>query len=198
MKTIRENKVQEVLDYVKKFQFKEGRSPSFRQIAKAVGFSSISTAQKYVKVLKERNLIKQNSVGRIITPANLSTGKTIIAPKVGEVACGSPILAVQNIEKTFSLPTSIFGSEPVMVLDACGDSMIGAGIYHGDLIIARISNTAENGDIVVARIDDSATVKRYFKEKDYYRLHPENPKYNDIIVNEVDIQGVVKQVIHYV
>lgn len=198
MKVIRENKVQEVLTYIKSFQQKEGRSPSFRQIAKVVGFSSLSTAQKYVKVLKDRGIIEQNSNGRIVIPNSLTMGKTIVAPLVGNIACGTPILAEQNIEKVYRLPVSIFGNEPVMMLNACGDSMIGAGIYNGDLIIAKICSTAENGDIVVALIDDSATVKRFYKDKDHYVLHAENPKYKDIVVKHVEIQGVVKQIIHYV
>lgn len=198
MKVIRENKVQEVLTYIKSFQQKEGRSPSFRQIAKFVGFSSISTAQKYVKILKDRGIIEQNSNGRIVIPNRLTMGKTIIAPLVGNIACGTPILAEQNIENLYRLPVSIFGNEPVMMLNACGDSMIGAGIYNGDLIIAKICNTAENGDIVVALIEDSATVKRFYKEKDHYVLHAENPKYKDIVLKHVEIQGVVKQTIHYV
>ncbi len=198
MKVIREDKVQEVLVFIKNFQQKEGMSPSFRQIAKAVSFPSLATAQKYVMILKDRGQIEQNSLGKIVIPSHLSTGKTIVAPLVGNIACGSPILAEQNIEETFRLPTSIFGTEPVMILNACGDSMTGVGIFNGDLIIARISNTAENGDIVVALIDDSATVKRYYKENGKYRLHPENPKYNDIVVDEIQIQGVVKQIIHNV
>lgn len=196
MKVINENKLNQVLDFIKDFQIKEGHSPSFRQIAKAVGFPSLSTAQKYVRTLQNRNLIERNDLGRIITPTRLQSGKTIVAPLVGNVACGSPILAEENIEGSFQLPTEIFGSEKTMLLHACGDSMTGVGIYDGDLIVATITSDAEDGDIVVALINDSATVKRLFKKKDYAILHPENPKYKDIITKELTIQGVVKHVIH--
>ena len=196
MKVIDEKKLNQVLDFIKNFQVKEGRSPSYRQIARAAGFSSISTSQRYVKTLQERNLIERNDLGRIVTPTRLETGNTIVAPLVGKVACGKPILAEENIEGTYKLPTAIFGSSETMILHASGDSMVGAGIYDGDLIVATICNTAEDGEIVVALINDSATVKRFYKKKDYAVLHAENPKYEDIITKDLIIQGVVKHVIH--
>ena len=146
--------------------------------------------------LQTRGLIERNDFGRIVTPTRLETGNTIIAPLVGQVACGKPIFAEENIEGTFALPTLIFGSERVMLLHAKGDSMIGAGINDGDLIVATITNSADDGDIVVVLINDSATVKRLFRKKNYAILHAENPKYEDIITKELTIQGVVKHVIH--
>ena len=196
MKTISETKLNKVLEFIKEFQVKEGKSPSFRQIAKAVNFPSLSTAQKYVKILHNRNLIEQSNSGRIVTPIRLQVGKTIVAPLVGSVACGSPILAEQNIEASYQLPTSIFGSGEMMLLHAKGDSMIGVGIQDWDLLVAKITNKAEDGDIVIALIEDSATVKRFRKTKEAVILHPENPKYNDIVCSDVKIQGIVKQVIH--
>ena len=196
MKVIDENKVNQVLDFIKTFQVREGRSPSYRQIAHAARFPSLATAQKYVKILQTRGLIERNDLGRIVTPTRLETGNTIVAPLVGQVACGKPILAEENIEGTFALPTQIFGNEKVMLLHAKGDSMIGAGINDGDLIVATITNYADDGEIVVALINDSATVKRLYRKNGYAILHAENPKYDDIITKELTIQGVVKHVIH--
>ena len=196
MRFINETKLTEVLDYVKSFQVKEGRSPSYRQIMKAVNFSSLAQSQRYVKVLQSRNLIARNNFGRIITPARLLTGKTVIAPLVGTIACGTPILAEENIEGTFQLPTAIFGSAKSMLLHASGDSMIGVGINDGDLIVAEICDTADEGDIVVALLEDSATVKTLHKKNGHIYLHPENPNYKDIPADNVIIQGVVKHVIH--
>lgn len=113
MKVIDENKVSHVLDFIKTFQVREGRSPSYRQIAHAARFPSLATAQKYVKILQTRGLIERNDLGRIVTPTRLETGNTIVAPLVGQVACGKPILAEENIEGTFALPTQIFGNEKV-------------------------------------------------------------------------------------
>lgn len=196
MKVIDENKVYCILDFIKTFRLKEGKSPSYRQIAKAMSFPSLATAQRYVKILQNRGLIERNDLGRIVTPTRLTTGNTIVAPLVGEVACGKPILAEENIEGLYSLPTAIFGNQKVMLLHAKGDSMIGIGINDGDLIVATITNYADDGDIVVALINDSATVKRLFRKDGYAVLHAENPKYDDIITKDLTIQGVVKHVIH--
>ena len=195
MKQIDENKLNQLLEFVKNFQIKEGRSPSIRQVANALNITSTATAQKYVKKLHERNLIERDSFGKVITPVNLQAGKTIVAPLVGKVACGSPILAQENIEGLFKLPAEIFGTERLMILRAQGDSMTGVGINDGDLIFSTITNDAKNGDIVVALIDDSATVKRLYKKKGYAILHPENPKYEDIKTKDLIIQGVVKYVV---
>ena len=196
MKIISEDKVVKVLDFIKDFQKKEGRSPSFRQIAKGCSFPSLATAQKYVAILQSRGLITKNSFGKIIIPTNLSRGKTVIAPLVGTIACGTPILAEENIEGTFQLPTAIFGNTKSMLLHASGDSMIGVGINDGDLIVAEICDTADEGDIVVALLEDSATVKTLHKKNGHIYLHPENPNYKDIPADNVIIQGVVKHVIH--
>ena len=150
MKVISEDKVIKVLDFIKDFQKKEGRSPSFRQIAKGCSFPSLATAQKYVAILQSRGMIEKNSMGKINIPRNLSKGKTVIAPLVGTIACGTPILAEENIEETFQLPTAIFGNAKSMLLRASGDSMTGVGINDGDLIVAEICDTADEGDIVVA------------------------------------------------
>lgn len=196
MKVINESKLNQVLDFIKDFQIREGRSPSFRQIAKAVSFPSLETAQRYVKILHDRNLIERDNIGKIVIPTKLEAGKTITASLVGQVACGTPILAEENIEKTVQLPTAIFGNRRSMLLRAKGDSMIGVGINDGDIIVAEICNQADNGQIVVALIDDSATVKTFYKKKDHIILHPENPKYKDIITKDVVIQGIVRHVIH--
>lgn len=196
MKVISEDKVTKVLDFIRQFQKKEGHSPSFRQIAKGCCFPSIATAQKYVNILQKRGMLNKDSFGKIIIPNNLSKGKTIIAPLVGKIACGTPIFAEENIEETFQLPTAIFGSEKVMLLHASGDSMIGAGIFDGDLVVATICNDAKDGDIVVALIDNEATLKRFYRKNGTVILHPENPKYEDIIPKELVIQGIVKHVIH--
>ena len=196
MKVVNEGTVEKVLDYIKNFQKKEGRSPSYRQIMRDCSLKFIGNAQKYVSVLHYRGAIEKDNLGKIYIPTNLSKGKTIAAPLVGKVACGTPILAEENIEMTPQLPTSIFGAGETMLLRASGDSMINIGINDGDLLVVKICNTAEDGDVVVALLNDSATVKTLRKKKDCIILHPENSKYPDIVTKEVMIQGIVKHVIH--
>ena len=112
-------------------------------------------------------------------------------PVVGNVAAGTPILAVENIEDYFPMPVSMLPNKDLFILRVKGDSMINMGILNGDFVIVAHADTAENGDVVVALVDDSATVKRFYKENGYYRLQPENDAMEPIIVPEVTIQGKV-------
>jgi repressor LexA len=112
-------------------------------------------------------------------------------PLVGTVTAGNPILAMENIQEYVPIPSDMFRSNDLFMLSVSGTSMIDAGILDGDVIIVNRQNYADNGDIVVALIDNEATVKRFYKEKDYYVLHPENKAMSDIIVNDVTILGVV-------
>lgn len=178
------------------FQLDNGRSPTYREIMKGQKLSSLSLVSRYVKLLEGNGNIKRNSLGEIDISYNINLSQSILAPLVGEVRCGEPILAQENIESVYRLPTEIFGSDNLFLLHAKGDSMADVGIREGDLLVVKKCETAENGDIVVALIEDSATVKRFYKEKDHVVLHPENPSYDDIITKDVKILGIVKQYIH--
>ncbi len=114
-------------------------------------------------------------------------------PLVGRVTAGQPILAVENIEETFPLPTSLIGNdEDVFMLTVQGDSMINAGILDGDYVLVRKQKTANNNDIIVALLNkEEATVKRFFKEKDRIRLQPENDAIAPIYSRNVAILGKV-------
>lgn len=112
-------------------------------------------------------------------------------PIVGHVAAGTPILAEQNIDEYFPVPAEVVPSGESFILNVKGDSMINAGIFDGDRVFVNMCNTAENGEIVVAMIDDSATVKRFYKEKDHIRLQPENDTMDPIIVDDCQIIGKV-------
>jgi len=112
-------------------------------------------------------------------------------PIVGHVAAGEPILATENIENYFPVPSEYIPNQDVFMLHVKGDSMINAGILNGDNILVRQQSSASNGDIVVALVEDSATVKTFYKENGYYRLQPENDFMDPIIVDEVSILGIV-------
>ncbi len=112
-------------------------------------------------------------------------------PELGEVAAGSPMLAVENTTGYFPIPTEYLSNRQTFILKVKGDSMIDIGILNGDKIIVEQTNVANNGDIVVALVDDSATVKRFYKEKDHVRLQPENKDMEPIIVDNCSILGKV-------
>ena len=163
---------------------------------KRLNINSLSQVNRYVSLLVDLGKLKKDKQGKIDISYNFNLSQSILAPIVGEVRCGQPIFAQENIESIYQLPTEIFGKENIFLLHARGDSMEGVGIRDGDILVVKKCESAENGDIVVALIDDSATVKTFYKKKDYIVLHPENEKYNDIITKDVKILGIVKKYIH--
>ena len=110
---------------------------------------------------------------------------------VGRVAAGEPILAVENIESYFPIPTEYMPNAESFMLKVKGESLINAGIFDGDQILVEKCNTARNGDMVVALVDDSATVKTFYKENGHIRLQPENDTMDPIIVDDCEIMGKV-------
>ena len=196
MKAFNENLLEAMLDYIKTYQVRNGKSPSYRNIKEQFNLSSLSIVNRYVDVLSSRGELKKNVQGGIDIAGNLDCSSTITAPIIGTVTCGTPIYAQENIEGNFSLPTAIFGHGEHFLLRAEGDSMIEAGIRNGDLLVVRKTESAENGQIVVALLGDEATTKTFYRKSDHIVLHPENPSYEDIITTNVKILGVVEHYIH--
>ncbi len=198
----RVNREQEILDFINEQVRKKGYPPSIREICVAVGLSSPSTVHTYLKKLEEKGLlVKDGSKTRAIRLTETEAERMaepiseyLSVPVVGSVAAGTPILAEENVTDTFPLPMIFAKNKNVFMLKVKGDSMINAGIFHGDYVIVTQQETACNGDIVVALLDDSATVKTFYKEKDYIRLQPENDALSPILVREVRILGKVSGV----
>lgn len=183
----------EIYEFIKKQISAKGYPPSVREICKGVGLSSTSTVHGYLARLEKEGIIRRDSS----KPRTIELLKEPILykeminiPIVGKVTAGEPILAIENIEDTFPISLNFIPSnKDLFMLSVSGESMIDAGILDGDLAILEKSNYAENGDIVVALIDNEATLKRFYKEKNYIRLQPENKTMEPIIVDNCDIIG---------
>ena len=190
-------KQMEVLRFIKGELNKKGYPPSVREICGAVSLKSTSTVHGHLERLEKKGYIRRDpSKPRAIEVLDgdnfmPSRKEMVNVPIIGKVAAGVPILAHENIEDYFPIPVDFLGNQESFMLIVKGDSMINAGILDGDYIIVQKQNTAKNGDFVVALINDEATVKTYYKEKDYFRLQPENPYLLPIIVKEVNILGKV-------
>ena len=190
---------QDILDFIKSEVRQKGYPPSVREIGEAVGLASSSTVHGHLARLESKGLIRRDPTKpraiEIIDNINLHIpkSKVINVPIVGKVTAGLPITAVENVEEFFPLPENLApADEQLFMLEVMGESMIEAAILDGDYVIVRQQNTANNGDIVVAMTDeDEATVKRFFKEKDYFRLQPENSTMDPIILQNVSILGKV-------
>jgi repressor LexA len=188
------DKQKQILDFVNRQVQEKGYPPSVREICKAVGFKSTSTVHSYLTILEEKGLIvKEPTKTRALKVVDknkkslegyISEQEIENVPIVGKVTAGQPILAVENIEDTFPVPIEYLENSTTFILRIKGNSMINKGIFDGDLVIVKQQNTAKNGDIVVALIDDEATVKTFYKEKDHFRLQPENDDYEPIIVKD--------------
>ncbi|MGN0671114.1 MAG: transcriptional repressor LexA [Anaerovoracaceae bacterium] len=183
-----------IKDYVEEFYFENSSSPSIREIARGVGIGS-TTVFRYLQEMSEKGMLLYD--GESVTTEKIKKMKTgsVSIPIVGSIACGIPNLAEENIEEYIQLPEVIFGRGRFYILRASGSSMIEVGINDGDLVVIREQCTAEDGNIVVALVGEEATLKRFHKEGDHIRLHPENRDMDDIIVSDCQIQGVAVKVI---
>ena len=182
-------KQQEILDYIKNTIMNKGFPPAVREICEAVHLKSTSTVHSHLEALERNGYIRRDptkprAIEIVDDNFNLARRELVNIPLIGTVAAGQPLLAVENIENYFPVPSEYLPNVQTFMLKVRGDSMVNAGIFDGDQVLVAQQNTAENGDMVVALLDDSATVKTFYREKDYYRLQPENDHMDPIIVRE--------------
>ena len=186
---------QRILDFIKSEIQTKGYPPSVREIANAVGLKSTSTVHGHLQRLEKRGLLHRDAMKpramEVTGDPNFVRNNSTAVPVIGRVTAGQPILAEENLDDYVVIPEIMLGEGEHFILLVRGDSMIEAGILDGDHIVVRRQKEANNGDIVVAMIDDSATVKRYYKENGHFRLQPENSTMEPIYADEVTILGKV-------
>lgn len=189
-------KQEEILEFIKQEILEKGYPPSVRDICQAVGLKSTSSVHAHLEKLEEYGYIRRDPAkSRTIEILDDTFGaqrrELVNVPEVGTVAAGMPLLADQNITDYIPIPAEMLPNAETFILKVRGESMINAGIFNGDRLIVERQNTARNGEIVVALIDDSATVKRFYKEKGHVRLQPENDAMEPIIIPDCRILGKV-------
>jgi len=187
---------QQILDFIKQYIQTSGSAPTLKEIAKAIGVSSLATVHEHLTTLEKKNLLKRTS-GRDrkmeIIEDEMSASEGVDVPILGFIAAGSPIEPYTDPNASYSVPSSfVSGKRRTYVLQVKGDSMIEEQIRDGDFVVIEQTDTAINGDIVVALLDNGmATLKRFFKETTRIRLEPANSKMSPIFVRNVKIQGKV-------
>lgn len=190
------DKQQHVLDVIHRSLRERGQSPTVREIGDAVGVKSSCTVQHHLDALErkghiQRDRYKYRSIELTSAPFQPYT-HALNVPVLGEITAGVPMLAQENIEDTYPLPIGLVREgEEVFMLRVKGDSMIGAGIFDGDLVAIRKQETANNGEIVAALIEDEATIKRFYRDRGQVRLVAENPHYPPIIPEQCQVIGKV-------
>ena len=189
---------QAVFDYIKQCVIERNYPPSVRDICAAVGLKSTSSVFTYINDLEVMGLIKKDPAhprALMITTSEFHSEEpdreVAQIPLVGTVAAGIPLLAEENVTEYFPIPVDILPNQKVFMLTVKGDSMINCGILNGDKVIVEQQNTCRDGEIVVALVEDSATVKRFYKENGHIRLQPENDTMDPIIVPDCQILGKV-------
>ncbi len=192
---------QEILDFILTTVAGRGYPPSVREIGDAVGLSSPSTVHSHLSTLVREGFLRRDpSKPRAIEVLDdgghregLVRAPVRDVPLVGRIAAGSPILAEEDIEEIYPLPTELVGNDPVFMLKIRGDSMIDIGIYDDDFVVVRRQSHARDGQIVAALINgEEATVKRLQRLDNRVVLKAENRDYPPMVFSEgVEILGVV-------
>ncbi len=193
-----QQRAERILEYIRETVADHGYPPTVREIAEAVGLASTSAVHHHLtKLEKDGRLQKQATRSRALTLPDSLVGRVVRAPIVGEIAAGSPIYAYPDRSETLGVPAELAGrGRSTYVLRVRGKSMIDDHIDDGDYVVVQEQNTARDGDIVVALLEDStATLKRFYRERDRIRLQPANGEMQPIYARDVQIQGKVIGVI---
>jgi repressor LexA len=191
-------KQKQILSFIKQYIQINGFAPTLRQIADAIGVSSLATVHEHLQALEAKGLIrrrsgKSRSIDFAQADLNVGGSEGFTAPILGFIAAGAPIEPYTDPNATMNIPTAfISGKKRTYVLQVRGESMIEDGIMDGDHVIIEQTEAANNGEIVVALLDNGmATLKRFFRETTRIRLEPANAKMSPIFVKNVRIQGKV-------
>ena len=198
MKKSEEN-LTKLLKYIKEYFLTKGYAPNIREMCTFLDVKSTCTVSYYLNKLEDRGFIKRTAnKNRAIMYLGedyqmiQNSFNMIKLPHLGNIAGGSPLLAEENLIETFNVSQNLFGTnQDVFMLTVVGDSMKDIGIDHGDYVIAKIQNDAENGEIVVARTERGTTVKQFYREATCIRLQPQNTSHMPMYVNSVEILGKV-------
>lgn len=193
------DKQKNILQVIKQLIAKNGYPPTVREIGQKAKLNSPATIHFHLTKLEEKGYIKKgdnkNRTIEILVPNEYLENKNEVVnvPLLGKVTAGTPIEAIETPDEYMAIPAGLIGNKKeVFTLRVSGESMINVGIYDGDILIVERKNTAINGETVVAmNTDNEVTVKTFYKEKDHFRLQPENDTMEPIILKEVTILGKV-------
>lgn len=170
---------QEILEFIRNTLENFGAPPTRAEIATAFGFASHNAAEEHLRALARKGLITLEPG----SARGIRLVEQLGLPLIGSVAAGSPILAVENVQRRYTLDAGLFSPRADFLLRVRGLSMIDAGILDGDLLAVHRSSEARNGQIVVARLDDEVTVKRFRRRDGIVELIAENTDFAPIIVD---------------
>ncbi len=203
MTTILPHKKQQILSFLKKYIQEHGYAPTLTEIAKKFRLNSLATVHEHLELLEKLGFIRRNRGEMTIVEQDAQSvwqeAAGVSLPLVGLITAGKPIEAVEERDAMMTVPQEIVGRKNAYMLKVRGDSMIESLIADGDMVIVEKTEYAKDGDMVVALLEDgTATLKKFYKHKNYVRLQPANKSYKPLLVKSVVIQGRVLGVIRKV
>ncbi|HXY71043.1 MAG TPA: transcriptional repressor LexA [Actinomycetota bacterium] len=194
-----------ILDYIKETVQARGYPPTVREIGEAVGLNSSSSVHAQLANLERRGLLRRDPTkprAMELQGPGAPSGKAVSVPVLGRISAGTPVLADENVEEYLPLPTDYSGGDESFALRVSGDSMVGAGILDGDVVVVKRQDDAREGDIVAALLsgpaEDEATVKRFHRADGGVQLVAENPAYAPIELTAGRVLGKVVAVLRLV
>jgi len=166
-----------------------GPCPTQEEIRQHFGFASLNSVQQHLLLLEQKGFIKRipgkaRSIQLTGPGERTSTHDFVKVPLLGTIPAGNPAYALECQEDVLSLSRRMFRGRDLFALRVHGDSMVGAGIFDGDLAILSAGKECDDGVIAAVVLDEEATLKRIFRTPHGMRLHAENPNYNDRIISE--------------
>ena len=188
--------------FIDNYKNAHGKAPTIFEIAEGTGMSK-SNASRYLKCMKEKGLLEYKGARGFITQRDKKASRRVQGiPVLGDIACGLPLLAEENVEEYVDLPESWVGNGRFFALHANGESMKNIGISDRDIVIIRQQEIAEVGQVIVALVDDNtATLKRYYPhpEEQVVELRPENDDFETQVIDLKErsfaIQGIAVKVL---
>ena len=190
---------QRILDFIAETVRDRGYPPTVREIGEAVGLTSSSSVHAQLENLERKGLLHKDPTKPRAMTLNEPRASSITVPLVGRIAAGAPVMAAEHVEEYLAVPEGFAGDTEHFALKVAGESMIGAGIFDGDVVVIRSQDHARDGDIVDALLpgpaEDEATVKRFGHDGDRVMLIPENPALEPFEMADGRIMGKVVAVL---
>jgi repressor LexA len=190
---------QRILDFIAVTVRDRGYPPTVREIGEAVGLTSSSSVHAQVANLERKGLLRKDPTKPRAMALSEPRAEAVTVPLVGRIAAGAPVLATEHVEDYLAVPEGFVSEDPHFALKVAGESMIGVGIFDGDVVVVRSQEHARDGDIVAALLpgpaEDEATIKRFGHDGDRVMLIPENPPLEPFEMADGRIMGKVVAVL---
>ncbi len=183
----------QVFDFIRTCAEKSGSAPTLEEICSHFDFKSRNSARQHLRLMEKKGhleLLPGRARGIRLPQQSAGPQPVSLVPLVGRIAAGDPIGAIEHVEATIAVPNNLWRGDNLFALRVRGDSMIGAGIFDGDIAVVNAQPVAENGTIAAVVIGDDITLKRCFRSANDIRLRAENSRYSDLVIDPRDSDDI--------